>query len=279
MKVLLYLVLFALPLAAQNPALMDEVVRDPNEDVFIGKKNHIAAGEQVYSVACSACHGPEGEGGRGPNLVIGPAAQNKRPTQIYNSIKNGVPGSDMPPYGSLPNEQLWQLTAFVSSLSRPAYEMDIPGDTKAGEALYYGKMNCSNCHMIRGRGGALGPDLSNAGLQNYVLQLREGVLEANKRITPGFDPVRLTTTSGEKIEGVAKNYTNYSIQLVDRRGALRLLQTRDLQEIVFLENTWMPADLTERFSEDEIQNVLAFLSRQATRVPSPDDDATEKESN
>lgn len=278
MQFLLYLVLFALPLAAQNPALMDEVVRDPNEDVYIGKKNHIAAGEQLYGVACSACHGPEGEGGRGPNLVIGPAAQNKRPTQIYTSIKNGVPGSDMPPYGGMPNEQLWQLTAFVSSLSRPAYEMDIPGDQEAGAALYYGKMSCSNCHMIRGRGGALGPDLSNAGLQNYVLQLREGVLEPNKRITPGFDPVRVTTKSGDKIEGVAKNYTNYSIQLVDRQDRLHLLPTRDLQEIVFLKNTWMPANLTERFTEDEIQNVLAFLSRQATRVPSPDDDASEKES-
>lgn len=275
MQRLLYLLFFALPLAAQNPALMEEVVRDPNEDVYIGKKNHIAAGEQLYSVACSACHGPEGEGGRGPNLVIGPAAQNKRPTQIYSSIKNGVPGSDMPPYGSMPNEQLWQLTAFVSSLSRPAYEMDVPGDVKAGEALYYGEAGCSSCHMIRGRGGALGPDLSNAGLRNYLLQLREGVLEANKRITPGFDPVRVITRSGRTIEGVAKDYTNYSIQLVDRQGELHLLPTTELQEIIFLKDTWMPTDLTERFSEDEIQNVLAFVSRQAARIPPSDGDATQ----
>ena len=275
MQRLLYLLFFALPLAAQNPALMEEVVRDPNEDVYIGKKNHIAAGEQLYGMACSACHGPEGEGGRGPNLVIGPAAQNKRPTQIYNSIKNGVPGSDMPPYGSMPNDQLWQLTAFVSSLSRPAYEMDIPGDVKAGESLFYGKAGCANCHMILGRGGVLGPDLSNAGLRNYLLQLREGVLDANKRITPGFDPVRVTTHSGATIEGVAKNHTNYSIQLVDRQGKLHLLQTSELQQIVFLKDTWMPTDLTERFSEDEIQNILAFVSRQAARTPSSDDDATQ----
>jgi putative heme-binding domain-containing protein len=277
MQRLLLLLLLALPLAAQNPALMGEVERDPNEDVYIGKKNQIAAGEQLYSMACSACHGPEGEGGRGPNLVIGPAAQNKRPTQIYYSIKNGVPGSDMPPYGSMPNEQLWQLTAFVSSLSRPAYEMDIPGDVKAGEELFFGRAGCASCHMILGRGGALGPDLSNAGLQNYLLQLREGVLEANKRITPGFDPVRVTKRSGEMIEGVAKNYTNYSIQLVDRQGKLHLLQTADLQEIVFLKDTWMPADLTERFSEDEIQNVLAFVSRQAARTPPSDDDLNPRE--
>ena len=279
MRRLLYFLLFALPLAAQNPALVDEVVRDPNEDVYIGKKEHIAAGEQLYSVACSGCHGQEGEGGRGPNLAIGPAAQGKRPTQIHNSIKNGVPGSDMPPYGSLPEEQLWQITAFVSSLSRPAYEMEIPGDPKAGETLFFGNMGCSNCHMIRGRGGKMGPDLSDAGLQNYVLQLKEGVLEPNKRITPGYDPVRVVTESGETIEGVAKNYTNYSMQLIDRRGKLHLLETRNLREIIFLKNTWMPSNLTTRFSEDEIQNVLAYLSRQAIRVPLTDGAGAEKESN
>ena len=248
------------------------MARDPNEDIYIGKKEHIAAGEQLYSIACSGCHGPGGEGGRGPNLVIGPAAQNKKPTQIYSAIKIGVPGGDMPPFGSMSEEQLWQMTAYVSSLSRPAYEVDVPGDPEAGKALYHGKAGCSNCHMIRGEGGSLGPDLSNAGLQNYVLQLREGVLEPNKRITPGFDPVRVVTDSGETIEGVAKNYTNYSIQLLDRSGTLHLLDTGGLKEIVFLKDTWMPANITDRFSDDEIQNILAFVSRQAARIPTADAD-------
>ena len=270
MRRLVLLFLLVVPLVAQNPALM-EAERDPNEDIYIGKKEHVAAGAQLYGLACAGCHGPSGEGGRGPNLVIGPAAQNKRPTQIYTAIKNGVPGGDMPPFGNMPDEQLWQMTAYVSSLSRPAYEVDVPGDAEAGKALYFGKAGCANCHMIRGEGGSLGPDLSNAGLQNYVVQLREGVLEPNKRITPGFDPVRLITNSGEMIEGVAKNYTNYSIQLVDRVGRLHLLPTTGLKEILFLKNSWMP-DLTKRFSDDELQNILAFVSRQATRIPTTDGD-------
>jgi putative heme-binding domain-containing protein len=262
-------------LAAQmNPALM-EVGRDPNEDKYIGKKEHIAAGEQLYVIACSGCHGPGGEGGRGPNLVIGPAAQNKKPTQIYSAIKNGVPGGDMPPF-NMPEEQLWQMTAYVRSLTRPAYEIDVPGDKKAGEALFFGKGGCANCHMIRGRGGYLGPDLSNAGLQNYVLQLQEGVFESNKRIAEGFDPVRVSTKSGKKIEGVAKSHTNYTIQVLDCAGTLHRLNTRDLSEIVFLKDTWMPVNLSERLSEDELQNILAYLSRQAARIPSSPEEKPEE---
>ena len=273
MRIVVCFLLFATSLSAQlNPALAN-LARDPNEDKYIGKKEHIAAGKDLYLIACAGCHGPSGEGGRGPSLMLGPAAQNKRPTDVFNSIKNGVPGGDMPPF-PMPEEQLWQLTAYVRSLSRPAYEIDVPGDRAAGETLFYGKAGCSSCHMIRGRGGYLGPDLSNAGLQNYMYQLREGVLDPDRRITPGFDPVRVTTKAGKTIEGVAKSYTNYSFQVLDREGTLHLLDARDVKEVLFLKKTWMP-DITEQLKEDEVQNVLAFLSRQAARIPASSEDEGE----
>ncbi len=273
MRIVVGLLLFASSLSAQlNPALAN-LARDPNEDKYIGKKVHIAAGNDLYMLACAGCHGPSGEGGRGPRLMIGPEAQNKRPTEIFSSIKNGVPGSDMPPF-PMPEEQLWQLTAYVRSLSRPAYEIDVPGDRAAGKTLFYGKAGCSNCHMIRGRGGHLGPDLSNAGLQNYMYQLREGVLDPHKRITPGFDPVRVTTKDGKTLEGVAKNYTNYAVQLLDREGTLHMLDARGLSEVLFLKKSWMP-QVTDSLSEDEVQNVLAFLSRQAARIPQSSEDKKE----
>ena len=275
MRILVGLLLFASSLSAQlNPALAN-LARDPNEDKYIGKKVHIAAGNDLYMLACAGCHGPSGEGGRGPSLMLGPAAQNKQPTEVFSSIKNGVPGSDMPPF-PMSDEQLWQLTAYVRSLSRPAYEIDVPGDRAAGKTLFYGKAGCSNCHMIRGRGGHLGPDLSNAGLQNYMYQLREGVLDPHKHITPGFDPVRVTTKDGKTLEGVAKSYTNYAVQLLDREGTLHMLDARGLTEVLFLKKSWMPK-VTDSLAEDEVQNVLAFLSRQAARIPQTSED--EKENN
>ena len=277
MRRLLSVFLLALPLAAQNPALM-EAVRDPKEDIYIGKREHIDAGAQLYAIACAGCHGPSGEGGRGPNLVIGPAAQNKKPTQIYTAIKNGVPGGDMPPFGSMPDEQLWQMTAFVSNLSRPAYEVDVPGDAEAGKALYFGKAGCVNCHMIRGKGGALGPDLSNAGLQNYVDPVA-GRVSSNptNALRPAMTPCALSLTRARRSKALRRTTRIIRSSLWTAAVELHLLPTSGLKEIVFLKNTWMP-DYTERFSEDELQNILAFVSRQATRVSASDDD-TETGSN
>jgi hypothetical protein len=66
---------------------------------------------------------------------------------------------------------------------------------------------------------------------------------------------------------VAKNYTNYSLQLLDKQGRLHLLQAADLKQITFLKKTWMPDDYETRLSREEIENVLAYLSRQVTRRP------------
>lgn len=268
--------LFAASLAAQDDIAPADEDRNPNVKKYIGKSEHVAAGKDLYAVMCSGCHGPSGEGGRGPKLVAGRAAQGKTPTKLYDSIKNGVPGGDMPPFTSVPEEQLWQMTAFVRSLSRPAYEIDIPGDASAGEKLFFGAAGCSKCHLILGKGGMLGPDLSNAGLRNYESQLREALYEPHKEITPGFDPVRVTLRSGKTIEGVAKSYTNYSWQVMDASGGLHLLDSRGVKKVVFLKESWMPGDLAERLSGEEIQNVLAYISRQTTRVPvSPGQDEEE----
>src|SRR5919107_1632323 len=39
----------------------------------------------------------------------------------------------------------------------------LPGDATAGEALFFGRAGCASCHEVNGRGGVVGPDLSNAG--------------------------------------------------------------------------------------------------------------------
>ena len=66
---------------------------------------------------------------------------------------------------------------------------------------------------------------------------------------------------GTRIEGVAKNYSNYALQILDREGGLHFLANDDAAAIEFLDDSWMPADYSQRLSSDEIQDILAFLSR------------------
>ena len=226
--------------------------------------DQVEQGRAQYAGACSACHGLSGGGGRGPSLVDGLSVRRATDAKLYGAIQKGVPGTEMPPFPFADNE-LWNLVAFVRSLSAPASEAEISGDAKAGSDLYHGAGKCSGCHKIRGSGGVLGPDLTNIGAERRLDRLRESLLEPNVEIAVGYDAVRLVAANGTSIRAIAKNRTNHSAQILDEQGKLHLLRRGDLAKIEAVDRSWMPADFGERFKEEQINDLLAFLAQQTIR--------------
>src|SRR5258705_13449217 len=98
----------------------------------IGNPKAIAAGAKLWATSCAGCHGPDGSGGRGPNLVRRVLWHPLRDDDIFRTIRNGLPGADMPPT-KLSDEETWNLVAFLHALIGPASENNAPGDPKAGE--------------------------------------------------------------------------------------------------------------------------------------------------
>jgi putative heme-binding domain-containing protein len=188
--------------------------------------------------------------------------------QLFDSIRKGVPGTDMPPC-TLPDEQIRRMAVFVRSLSQPAFAIAVKGDVSAGREIFSKKGGCVSCHMIRGEGGFPGPDLSDIGATRSLRQLREALLDPNARIHPDFRAVTVVTRDGRQIQGVAKSYTNYSVGILDAKGELHMLPTEDLKKIDFSSASLMPGDYARRLTPLEVENLLAFLSRQsmADRIP------------
>ena len=99
---------------------------------------------------------------------------------IFNVIRNGVPGTDMPPT-KLSDDQTWNLVAFIHALTGPASTNPVPGDPAAGKSVFWGaKAGCSNCHSILGKGGSTAPDLSNVGGSRPLAVIREAIVEPAK---------------------------------------------------------------------------------------------------
>ena len=220
----------------------------------------VESGKAQFVDSCSPCHGTNGEGGRGPSLVDGRAVRRADDEQLFNSIQQGVPGADMPPF-PFPGKQVWNLVAFVRSLSAPAVESKVEGDVAAGEALFFGAGGCVECHRIRGRGGLLGPDLSVIGSSRRIDQIREALLDPNARITAGFE----AATLDGNVRAVVKNHTNFSAQVFDSSGRLHLLRGDELERLRFQTESWMPRDSATRLADDQMRDLVAFLSRQAPR--------------
>ena len=229
----------------------------------------VEAGGNRFRQLCTGCHGRGGEGGQGegqgPNLATSWEVRRAKDPELFGFIKNGVKGTAMPAF-NLPEEQIQQLAAFVRSLNAPADSLPVSGDVAAGEAVYFGKGECSSCHMIRGRGGYLGPDLSNIGATRRLGEIRQALLNPSVKPSEDYRPLMLKENAGKGLRAVAKHTTFWSSQILDEYGGLHMVHGEAVQHLDFLDKSWMTADYAHRLSPEEMTDLLAYLSRQAVRA-------------
>jgi cbb3-type cytochrome c oxidase subunit III len=119
-------------------------------------------GASQFRINCALCHGLRAQGGsRGPDLTRGVWNHGGSDADLFRTITQGVSGTLMPA-NDISDAETWEIIAYLRSLA-PAKLKKAPGDPKAGEKLFYGDANCAICHMVRGKGGRIGPDLSRVG--------------------------------------------------------------------------------------------------------------------
>ncbi|HLG87356.1 MAG TPA: cytochrome c [Alphaproteobacteria bacterium] len=105
---------------------------DPHVKLYEGNPKQIAEGRRLFDwYNCSGCHF-YGAGGIGPSLMDPEWLYGDRLDQIFASIYQGRPNG-MPSWaGKIPDEQIWQIAAYVKSLSSSAAETS-PLPTKPPE--------------------------------------------------------------------------------------------------------------------------------------------------
>jgi putative heme-binding domain-containing protein len=269
--------LMVLGVAAQRRAAGQE-----KANPLDGQPDAMAAGQAQFRETCSNCHGANAEGGQGegqgPNLITNSQVRGGSDETLFSIIHNGVPGTAMPAFSMLSDQQIRQVVAFLKSLSATAISLNVPGKVEEGSAIFFGKGQCSTCHMIHGKGGFLGPDLTDIGASRRLDQLRDALLMRSSGGSTsgdlygdpmaGYRAVLLKTDDGRTVRGIAKHYSNYSAQILDENGKIHLLHgPEELKKMTLREKSWMPDDYSKRLTPEEIQDVLAFLSRQAVRPP------------
>ena len=84
---------------------------------YAGDAAMAEAGVAHFTALCAACHGAQGEGGIGPNLVDAYWLHGASPEDIYRVISEGVVTNGMPAWeGALSEEERAQVMAHVFSI-------------------------------------------------------------------------------------------------------------------------------------------------------------------
>jgi cytochrome c oxidase cbb3-type subunit 3 len=216
----------------------------------------VGEGLRIYRSKCARCHDVNAQGYKAADLTQ-LSKRNLTNAQIATIIVRGIPGKDMPGQ-NLDTTQQARVIAYLRSLNGPAV-VD-RGDAKRGEALFWGKAQCGQCHMIRGRGGRLGQDLTSIGAMRSKAFLIRELRNPGDYVPKGYDSVKLTTLSGEEVVGVRRNEDTFSIQIMDTKENLRSFLKSELRDLSTPAESLMPAYGPDRLNDMEFDDLLKYLA-------------------
>lgn len=249
MKAVLVLFAGVVAFAADQPAK----VKLPN-----GKAD-LARGEKLFQGHCALCHGTNGEGGRGPLIAQPKLKRASDDAALVKVISEGIQGTEMPGAWQMSEREVRQVASYVRSLGRIAAK-PVPGDVARGAQLYQSKGGCATCHLIKGQGRLIGPDLSGIGLRRSVTYLREAILNPEAQLPDSFLQVRVVPHDGAMVTGVRLGEDSFAIQLRDYSGRLHSYWKRDLKEIFKDRGKSPMTSYKDKFTDAELTDLIAYLA-------------------
>jgi putative heme-binding domain-containing protein len=149
------------------------------------------------------------------------------------------------------------------------------GDAARGKAVwaasFSGAAQCAKCHMIRGVGGSVGPDLAMIGKKSAREALYESILQPSKAIADQYLQHQVTTTADVTIAGLLVADTPESITLRDANGKDTTIPKKEINgEVRNLKLSIMPEDVVAALTEDELADLVAYLETLKTPALTPE---------
>lgn len=242
-----------------------------------GNAQAAKAGGYEFRINCALCHGLGAHGGgRGPDLTRAVKKHTHSDADMFQVISNGIPGTAMPANGTngqgvgMTDREIWQIIAYIRSQEVKAPSKPV-GNVAHGKELFYGDANCSLCHMIEGKGGRLGPELTGVGgsrtpaaiidsVRNPSRRLAWGLTEATKEFPQEYESVSVVTADGKEIKGVTLNEDNFSVQIMDTSDQIHLLEKDKLKSFQKTRQSAMPTYGADLLSDKDLNDIVAYLS-------------------
>jgi putative heme-binding domain-containing protein len=224
----------------------------------------LARGQRLFESQCARCHGLKGTGGTGPGLNRARLRRAAGDQALFDLIKEGIPGTEMPATWQMADREIRQVAGYVRSLGRAEVPL-LSGDPAKGKFVYV-KGDCSKCHAVRGQGGASGPDLTDVGSRRGAAHLRRVLLDpGSAKVLDSYGyiaflNVQVVTRDGRVVQGLRVNEDSFTIQLRDAENRLHSFDKNELSETKREPDASTMPGYATTLSGSEIGDLVAYLS-------------------
>ncbi len=180
-------------------------------------------------------------------------------------------------HGPVSTEELPEagdLEAWVELLT-------MPGDPSSGERLFHSPVGpqCSVCHRHNGRGGNIGPDLSQIGKLSSRERVITSILDPSRDIAPQYQPWILGTEEGKTFVGLRlpKAGDDGLEPYADTAGKTFLLPSEVIASREPATTSIMPSGLERSLSVQDLRDLVTFLAVSGdSENPSESESTTQK---
>jgi putative heme-binding domain-containing protein len=142
--------------------------------------------------------------------------------------------------------------------------LPLPANAEHGREVFFSKKAaCYSCHTAAGKGGLIGPDLSQVGRFRTTKDLLEAIVYPSSTIVPHFRSYVLTTADGQVIQGMIVRHTADSINLrtPGQLGEVHVA-TNNIDAMSPSNVSLMPDGLEKTITRQELKDLLEFLYQQ-----------------
>jgi putative heme-binding domain-containing protein len=152
--------------------------------------------------------------------------------------------------------------------------MNRGGKPERGKAVYASAAaKCVVCHKVHGKGGEVGPDLSQVGGKLDRTHLIESILDPSAEIVEDFRTTVITTVAGQVVSGIVKSETAAALTLLDAEGKTRTVALKDIETRMVSKVSLMPQ--AETMTLGEFVDLIAYLELlRSGRRPTPGEGVT-----
>lgn len=224
-----------------------------------GNSAGVAAGKTAFQQNCGFCHGPDGRGASGPDLIRSTlVSHDVNGDLIGEVVHNGRPQKGMPAF-QLADSQIHQIAVFLHAQAILAHDIarDVPtdypvekllvGNADAGKEYFNGAGKCSQCHSPTG-------DFAHIASKYKPLELQSRIAYPY-----GANPTAVVTDkSGHQFKGDLIYSDEFFITVLNSDGSQRTF-SRPAVKLEVHDPLAMHVALLTQYTDKDIHDLFAYL--------------------